>query len=72
MYPVSLDLGYADMFNLDLGWQVSGAAPDGIWERGVPEGTSAGGSQSNPGVDASDCGEKAYVTGNGGGCCRFG
>ena len=67
MYPVSLDLGYADMFNLDLGWQVSGAAPDGIWERGVPEGTSAGGSQSNPGVDASDCGEKAYVTGNEGG-----
>ncbi len=67
IYEASLDIGYADMFNLDLGWQVAGAAPDGTWERGVPEGTSAGGSQSNPGVDASDCGEKAYVTGNEGG-----
>ena len=67
IYLVSLYEGYADMFNLDLGWQVSGAAPDGVWQRGVPIGTTAGGDLSNPDVDATDCGNKAYVTGNGGG-----
>ena len=46
---------------------VSGAAPVGIWEIGVPIGTDAGGSLSNPDADAVDCGSKAYVTGNGGG-----
>lgn len=67
IYSGSLEAGYADFFNLDLGWQVSGAAPDGIWERGVPIGTTAGGNLSNPDMDAVDCGSKAYVTGNGGG-----
>jgi hypothetical protein len=67
IYSGSLEAGYADFFNLDLGWQVSGAAPDGIWERGVPIGTTAGGNLSNPDMDAADCGSKAYVTGNGGG-----
>jgi len=71
IYSGSLEAGYADFFNLDLGWQVSGAAPDGIWERGVPIGTTAGGSISNPDVDAVDCGSKAYVTGNGGGSAGF-
>ena len=67
IYLVSLEEGYVDMFNLDLGWQVSGAAPDGVWERGVPIGTTVGGNLCNPEVDAMDCGNKAYVTGNGGG-----
>jgi len=67
IYSASLEAGYVDMFNLDLGWQASGTAPDGMWERGVPIGTSAGGNPSNPGIDATDCGDKAYVTGNGGG-----
>lgn len=71
IYSGSLEAGYADFFNLDLGWQVSGAAPDGIWERGVPIGTIAGGSLSNPDMDAADCGSKAYVTGNGGGSAGF-
>ena len=67
IYSASLEIGYADFFNLDLGWQVSGAAPDGVWERGVPIGTTAGGDLSNPDEDAADCGSKAYVTGNAGG-----
>lgn len=67
IYSVSLEAGYLDFFNHDLGWQVSGAAPVGIWEIGVPIGTDAGGSLSNPDADAIDCGSKAYVTGNGGG-----
>jgi choice-of-anchor B domain-containing protein len=67
IYSGSLETGYADFFNLDLGWQVSGAAPFGVWERGVPIGTTAGGDLSNPDSDAIDCGSKAYVTGNGGG-----
>ncbi len=71
IYSGSLEAGYLDFFNLDLGWQVSGAAPDGIWERGVPIGTTAGGNLSNPDMDAADCGNKAYVTGNGGGSAGF-
>ena len=67
IYSGSLEAGYVDLFNLDLGWQISGAAPFGVWERGVPIGTTAGGDLSNPDVDAVDCGSKAYVTGNGGG-----
>jgi choice-of-anchor B domain-containing protein len=66
IYSSSLETGYVDLFNLDLGWQVSGAAPFGVWERGIPIGTTAGGNLSNPDADATDCGSKAYVTGNGG------
>ncbi len=67
IYSVSMEAGYLDFFNHDLGWQVSGAAAVGVWERGIPIGTNAGGSLSNPDTDAIDCGSKAYVTGNGGG-----
>lgn len=66
-YVIDLDSGYADLFNLDLGWTVSGAAPDGVWERGNPNGTTYSGAFSNPEDDAQDCGNSAYVTGNAGG-----
>ncbi len=65
---IALDPGYYDDFELDFGWTVSSTATAGHWERGVPVGTTYLNSQSNPGTDASgDCGEQAYVTGNGGG-----
>ena len=66
-YVVQLEEGYADLFNLDLGWTVSGAAPDGVWERANPIGTTFQGNQCNPEDDGQDCGNKAYVTGNAGG-----
>ena len=66
-YVVQLEEGYADLFNLDLGWTVSGNAPDGVWERANPEGTTFQGDLCNPEDDAQDCGDKAYVTGNAGG-----
>jgi choice-of-anchor B domain-containing protein len=66
-YIADLDQGYADFFNLDLGWTVSGNAPDGVWERAIPDGTTYQGNQCNPGEDALDCGDIAYVTGNAGG-----
>lgn len=68
--PVELLLqqGYADDMALDLGWTVSGDATVGTWERGVPVGTTINNAQSNAGADVSgDCGDQAYVTGNGGG-----
>jgi hypothetical protein len=63
-----LTLGYHDDFGMDLGWTVSGDATAGVWERGVPIETSFESSISNPGVDVDDdCGDMAFVTGNGGG-----
>jgi choice-of-anchor B domain-containing protein len=63
-----LEVGYEDNFVLDLGWTVNGNAGAGTWERGIPVGTTFDGQFSNPGSDAgSNCGERAYVTGNGGG-----
>jgi len=62
---IQLDAGIYDDFTFDFGWTVSGDAPAGIWERGVPVGTSYFGSISNPNVDVSmDCSDEAYVTGN--------
>ena len=62
-YVVQLEEGYADLFNLDLGWTVSGNAPDGVWERANPLGTNYQGDLCNPEDDSQDCGDKAYVTG---------
>jgi choice-of-anchor B domain-containing protein len=60
--------GYSDDFALHLGWSVSTTASTGDWERGIPVGTTSSGDQSNPDADATgDCGEEAYITGNGGG-----
>jgi hypothetical protein len=65
---VTLQRGYYDDFELDFGWSVSSSASVGAWERGVPQGTIFNGQPSNPGNDAQgDCGDQAYVTGNGGG-----
>ena len=69
---VSLEAGYLDFFNLDLGWQVSGAAPDGIWERGVPIGTQLVEVYLIQMWMHQIAENKAYVTGNGGGSAGFG
>ncbi|PWL24370.1 MAG: hypothetical protein DCO96_14145 [Fluviicola sp. XM-24bin1] len=66
-YTYVLEEGYSDYFDLDLGWTVSGNAQTGDWERGIPDGTTYQGQQSNPDEDSDDCGDMAYVTGNGGG-----
>ncbi len=66
-YTYVLEEGYSDYFDLDLGWTVSGNPQTGDWERGVPNGTTYQNQASNPGIDSDDCGNMAYVTGNGGG-----
>ncbi len=65
---VELIPGFKDDFIFDLGWEVTSTADGGIWERGEPRGTSAGGNQSNTDFDLpNDLGDECYVTGNGGG-----
>jgi choice-of-anchor B domain-containing protein len=65
---IALQPGYYDDFALDLGWTVFSTATSGMWERGAPVGTTYQGQPSNPGADVpGDCGDQAYVTGNGGG-----
>lgn len=60
-----LQKGYSDDFSMDLGWEVSGNAQVGIWERATPIGTPFEGGFSNPDSDAgSTCGTEAYITGN--------
>ncbi|MEO8590928.1 MAG: choice-of-anchor B family protein [Flavobacteriales bacterium] len=65
---IELPAGYADDFALNLGWTATSNAGTGAWERGVPVATFFENSTSNPGSDViGDCGEQAYITGNGGG-----
>lgn len=65
---VELEAGYYDDMYFDFGWTVTGTATAGMWERGAPIGTTFQGNASNPGSDVEgDCGDQAYVTGNGGG-----
>ncbi len=65
---IELDPGYYDDFILDFNWTVQSAASTGHWERAEPVGTTNGPDESNPDVDAADdCGDQAYITGNGGG-----
>lgn len=61
--------GYEDNFALDLGWEVTGDAERGMWERGEPQGTyRLSGDIYNPELDLPfDIGKEAYVTGNSGG-----
>lgn len=66
-FNVSLNKGYYDDFVSNLGWTVTGTSANS-WEIGVPVATFNGTATCNPGSDvASDCGNKAYVTDNGGG-----
>ncbi len=59
---------YKDNFELDYGWWSFGGATSGLWERGVPLGTTYNGQPMAPGKDSpGDLGEQCYVTGNGGG-----
>ena len=64
---ITLQQGYYDDFTFDFGWTVSGgitSASDGIWERGLSEGTSDNGTNYNPDGDVNgDCTNFAYVTG---------
>jgi choice-of-anchor B domain-containing protein len=60
--------GYHDDFTLDLGWESSGDASTGDWEMAEPIETTFESFIGNPGVDSDgDCGDMAFVTGNGGG-----
>jgi hypothetical protein len=63
---IEIEVGYEDIFSLDLGWEVSGNAASGIWERGVPIPLNAGAPiELAPPVDAAeDNGNHAFVTGN--------
>lgn len=62
-----VDEGIYDDFTFDFGWNVAGTASRGFWEREVPVGVSNGdGMLQNPAYDVSfDCGDYAYMTGNG-------
>ncbi|HRH39525.1 MAG TPA: carboxypeptidase-like regulatory domain-containing protein, partial [Flavobacteriales bacterium] len=68
--PINIELqqGYYDDMVLDFQWTNDATASTGAWARGIPLGTANNGTASNPGLDVvGDCGEIAYVTGNGGG-----
>ena len=68
MLTIELEPGYYDDFFFDFEWTVETTATLGAWERGAPVGTTFQGAWSNPPADADgDCGDQAYVTGNGGG-----
>jgi choice-of-anchor B domain-containing protein len=61
---IFLSKGYQDDFVFDYGWTVTGNAPVGQWEWGVPEATFIGNLPSNPGTSfAGALGDKCYVTG---------
>lgn len=63
MITVFLKKGYYDDFVFDFGWTTTSTAQSGHWVRAVPIASESG---SAPGVDAPwDCGDRAYVTGNG-------
>ena len=68
--PIVFELSkqYQDDFLFDYNWRSTGDASTGAWELGIPQGTDFDGSAANPGEDQdTDLGNKAYVTGNGGG-----
>ena len=63
---LGLESGYADNFELDLGWTISGPATKGAWLRDIPvEIIALEGYVTNPGEDSpNDWGELCYLTGN--------
>ena len=63
---VYLNEGIYDDFTFDYGWSTSGDAVKGHWEREIPVGVSLNGVAQNPSADVPwDCGDYAYLTGNG-------
>ena len=65
---ISLARGYKDEFALDLGWQTSGDAASGGWERAMPRTPAVLNNQSlqiTPAADLiSDIGNQCYLTSN--------
>ncbi len=66
---LSLQPKIQDDFSFEYGWTASASATSGSWVRAIPIGTSfVSTDDANPGSDViSDCSDKAFVTGNGGG-----
>ncbi|MDG1428793.1 MAG: choice-of-anchor B family protein [Crocinitomicaceae bacterium] len=59
---VYIERGIYDDFAFDFGWSTNSTAATGLWERGIPFGTSSG---SAPDADyVNDCDSYAYLTGN--------
>ncbi|MBI1193711.1 MAG: S8 family serine peptidase [Bacteroidetes bacterium] len=63
----TMQAGFGDDFEFNLGWTGTGTASTGLWARGIPIGTTFEIYTANPGDDSDDQGLRAYVTGNGGG-----
>jgi len=65
---LTINRGLYDDFIFDFNWTGIHTASAGLWERGIPIGTSNGPSDSNPYFDVfEDFGTACYQTGNGGG-----
>jgi choice-of-anchor B domain-containing protein len=67
---LTLEQGYYDDFELNLGWETyyDQNATSGFWERDIPVGTIFNGMISNPAFDSpNDKGNQCYITGNKGG-----
>jgi choice-of-anchor B domain-containing protein len=65
---IELERGFYDDFTFNFGWNVTGNATSGNWVRAKPIGTFIDASLANPSSDVQgDCGEMAFVTGNGSG-----
>ena len=64
-FLISLEEGYRDRFNVDMGWTVNSSAASGLWERDVPKVTVYNSSDTcSPAFDSEDCGNMAFITGN--------
>ena len=64
-FIISLDEGYRDRFNVDMGWTMNSSAASGLWERDVPNVTIYNNSDTcSPAFDSEDCGNMAFITGN--------
>lgn len=65
---IPVERGYYDDFILDFGWQASGNATNGQFERGIPVGQELNNVWVNPSADAdNDLGGMCYTTGASGG-----
>lgn len=65
---LQLTTGYADDFEFDLGWTITGDALAGQWVRGIPISTTFEGISIAPAADSDqDPGRSCYLTGNTGG-----